>query len=185
LGDVGEEGELAGDGAGVVERGGVGGEVEAEEGVCEAPGVVSVANKSTQPRLPYFRRKLSMKKRRSEDEREEGISLPIEKRPANQPSPTQPLPLLPDKVVPNLPFLHKDRHRLPCHFAAAVAPELAGDVALHARGDAGVDAALYERGVLGAEEGDDGVLACEGGEELGGWVAGGDGVDGDGGGGRG
>jgi len=49
----------------------------------------------------------------------------------------------------------------------------------HPRGEAGVDAALDERGVLGAEEGDDGVLACEGGEELGGRVAGGDGVDGD------
>jgi hypothetical protein len=106
-------------------------------------------------------------------------TVPIEKRPTNHPRPTQPLLLLPDKVVPNLPFLNKDRHRLPRRFATAVAPELAGDVAFHARGDAGVDAALDERGVLGAEEGDDGVLACEGSEELGGRVARGDGVDGD------
>ena len=38
-GDVREESELAGDGAGVVERGGTGGEVEAKEGVDETPGV--------------------------------------------------------------------------------------------------------------------------------------------------
>ena len=44
LGDVGEERELAGDGAGAVERGGVGGEVEAEEAVGEAPGVVLVSS---------------------------------------------------------------------------------------------------------------------------------------------
>jgi len=52
--DVGEEGELAGDGAGVVERGGVGGEVEAEEGVGEAPGLVSVSspNSSAFGRIP-------------------------------------------------------------------------------------------------------------------------------------
>ncbi len=49
MGDVGEEGELAGDGAGVVERGGVGGEVEAEEGVCEAPGLVSVYSTNSSP----------------------------------------------------------------------------------------------------------------------------------------
>jgi len=113
--------------------------------------------------------------------REGGLSVPIEKRPTDDTSPSQPLPLLPNKVIPDLPLLNKDRNSLPRRFAAAIAPELAGDVALHARGHAGVDAALDERGVLGAEEGDDGVLACEGGEELGGGVAGGDGVDGDGG----
>ncbi len=113
--------------------------------------------------------------------RQQDRIVPIKKSPTNHPSPTQPLPLLSNKVVPDLPFLLKDRHGLPCRCTTAVAPELAGDVAFHARGDAGVDAALDERGVLGAEEGDDGVLACEGGEELGGGVAGGDGVDGDGG----
>jgi len=68
LGDVGEEGELAGDGAGVVERGGTRGEVEAEEGVGKAPGWVSVSSTLSQLYLPYFRRKLSMKKPRYEKE---------------------------------------------------------------------------------------------------------------------
>lgn len=146
--------------------------------------MVSVPNKSTQPHLPGSRKETKdeeARERNGAEERWKQRTVPIEKRPTNHPRPAQPLPLLSNKVVPDLPFLDKDRHRLPRRFAAAVAPELAGDEALHARGDAGVDAALDERGVLGAEEGDDGVLACEGGNELGGGVAGGEGVDGDGG----
>lgn len=49
MGDVGEEGEPAGDGAGVVERGGTGGEVEAEEVVGKAPGLVSVYSTNSSP----------------------------------------------------------------------------------------------------------------------------------------
>lgn len=119
------------------------------------------------------------KKQKERRTAEEEIAIPIEKCPTNHPRPAQPRPLLPNKIVSNLPFLHKDRHRLPRRLAAAVTPKLPGNEALHARGNAGVDAALDERGVLGAEEADDSVLACEGGDELGGGVIGGYGVDGD------